>query len=49
MTTAARTLISRLESLGYRVLMYRRGVLYIAGLGVRDTEWAIRIVRRGEA
>jgi hypothetical protein len=48
MTTAARTLINRLESLGYRVLMYRRGVLYIAGIGCRDTEWAIRVIRRAE-
>ena len=48
MTTTARTLISRLESLGYHVLMFRRGVLYIAGIGCRDTEWAIRVIRRAE-
>jgi len=47
MTTTARTLIRRLDRLGYHVLYYRRGVLYIAGLGFRDTSWAIRTVRRG--
>lgn len=49
MTTNTKTLVRRLDRLGYHVLYYRRGVLYIAGEGFRDTAWAIRTVRRGAA
>ena len=46
MTPATRTLITRLERLGHTVLAYHRGRLYLADLGVRDTAWAIHVIRR---
>jgi len=49
MTAQARSLIARLSKLGYDVLYYRHGCMYVAGLGMRDTDWAKRIVRRAEA
>ena len=49
MTAEARSLIDRLESIGMHVLTYKSGVLYIAGIGLRDAEWALRVLRRRAA
>ena len=49
MTPYVRHILTALERLGYHVLSYHRGVLYIAGSGFRDTQWAIRVIRRAAA
>ena len=49
MSRATRSIITRLSRLGYNVLSFHHGTMYIAGLGMRDTEWAIRVIRRAEA
>jgi hypothetical protein len=49
MTAEALNLIDRLASIGMHVLSYKSGILYIAGVGFRDTEWALRVLRRRAA
>lgn len=38
-------LMHDVESLGYRLLSFRRGVFYIAGYGLRDIAWCLRVWR----
>jgi len=45
MTTTAKTLIRKLDKLGYHVLTYRQGTVYVAGVGMRDMIWAQRIIK----
>jgi hypothetical protein len=49
MTPAIRHIIRRLEKLGYPVMSYHNGTFYVARLGVRDLEWATRVIRRAGA
>jgi hypothetical protein len=49
MTRPTITLIHKLDRMGYHILTYRQGTIYVAGIGVRDMQWAQRVVKGGKA
>jgi len=54
MTADIRQLITDLQTLGYNVLSYKRGAVYVAGIGIRDLHWCrstvrLHIERKGRA